>query len=384
MRKQGRLSWDQRSAVAKSNQLKAFDVQRNKCPVINSDLMGISVLSHNDVVQILHDHETYSNAVSQHLSVPNGMDPPEHSEYRQIIEKYFTDDSMKNYENLCRDLAVKLIEQVLKRDTIEFISDFALPFATQNQCAFLHWSARLRNILLRWTLRSQEAIRNQDRSDISAIAREFEELIDGLLEDRKKESKHSDNDILASLMNEKVWGRTLSNEEISSILRNWTVGEIGTISASVGILAHFLAENNDIQNQLRDEPSSLFKAIDEILRIHGPLLANRRITTKPVKISGQEFEPEERISLIWISANRDPKVFDNPDQFRLDRNSSDNLLFGAGIHVCPGAPLARLELRVFMEEFLKRTKNITLVTDSPPVHAIYPASGYAILPLMVY
>ena len=91
----------------------------------------------------------------------------------------------------------------------------------------------------------------------------------------------------------------------------------------------------------------------------------------------------ERISLIWASANRDEAVFGDPDEFRLDREPSDNLLYGAGIHDCPGAPLARLELLAVMEELLKCTDHIELVPGKDPVMAAYPASGFSTLPLRI-
>src|SRR5215469_15508540 len=93
-----------------------------------------------------------------------------------------------------------------------------------------------------------------------------------------------ETDLTAALMHENVWGRPLSNEELASILRNWTAGEIGTISAAVGILVHYLAEHTDLQRQLREKPELLAAAIEEILRIHGPLVSNRRITKLPVEI----------------------------------------------------------------------------------------------------
>jgi cytochrome P450 len=182
-------------------------------------------------------------------------------------------------------------------------------------------------------------------------------------------------------MHEKVWGRPLSNEEVASILRNWTVGEIGTISASVGILAQYLAEHADLQQQMRTRPGLLPSAIDEILRLHGPLVSNRRVAKCPVEIGGRKINAGERITLMWISANRDERIFDKPDEFRLDRDPDKNLLYGAGIHVCPGAPLARLEMRVFMEELLSCTSEITTVPEKAAAFAGYPASGFSTLPL---
>jgi cytochrome P450 len=102
-----------------------------------------------------------------------------------------------------------------------------------------------------------------------------------------------------------------------------------------------------------------------------------------VELGGRELEPGERVTLIWASANRDEAVFGDPDEFRLDRDPSQNLLYGTGIHVCPGAPLARLELRIIMEELLARTRQIAFLPDKPPVRATYPASGFSSLPLLI-
>ena len=85
----------------------------------------------------------------------------------------------------------------------------------------------------------------------------------------------------------------------------------------------------------------------------------------------------------WVAANRDPRVFDDPDAFRLDRDPADNLLYGAGIHVCPGAPLARMELRVILEELLARTSAIAPDPDQPATPAAYPASGFRSLHLLI-
>src|SRR5690606_30580651 len=123
-------------------------------------------------------------------------------------------------------------------------------------------------------------------------------------------------------------GRMLEECEIVSILRNWTVGELGTISTCVGILVHCLATHLSLQQQLRNDMSLLPAAIDEILRIHAPLIANRRITTRPVEIGGRTLPAASRISLMWASANRDESVFGDPDELRLDRDPTQNLLYG--------------------------------------------------------
>ena len=180
-------------------------------------------------------------------------------------------------------------------------------------------------------------------------------------------------------MHTRVDGRPLDLRELASVLRNWTVGEVGTISASVGILLHWLATEPDWQRRLRAEPTLLPQAIDEVLRIDGPLVANRRITTRATPLGGRTLPAGTRLSLNWIAANRDPRAFDAPETFDLAREPAANLLYGAGIHVCPGAPLARLELRLLMEELLIRTRSIELTTGHVPARAAFPDAGYASL-----
>jgi cytochrome P450 len=383
MNDESSVDWDPKAADVLRDQRAAYDAMRERCPVAYSKLMRWSVFRYEDVMRVLHDHEAFSNAVSEHLSVPSGMDPPEHTPYRMIIERYFTAERMDAFEPRCRNLSVDLVQALLQAGTVELMADFALPFAARAQCAFLSWPSRLEDPLVRWAQKNHAATFAQDRTAMSEIAREFEAMIDELVESRLESGPQAIEDVTGSLMQEKVWGRPLSQEEIASILRNWTVGEIGTLAAATGILVQYLAVHAELQSRLRAEPSLLPTAVDEILRIHGPLVASRRIATRPVEIHGRQINAGERISLMWISANRDSRVFEAPDNFRLDRDPTKNLLYGDGLHVCPGAPLARLEMRVCMEELLARTNKIELVSGHPPSNAVYPASGFSRLPLVV-
>lgn len=375
--------WNPRSDEVVRDQCAAYDEMRERCPVAYSESMQWSLFRHEDVSRVLRDHKTFSNTVSPHLSVPNGMDPPEHTVYRRIIESYFTAPRMDAFEPVCRQAVAHLVRNARAIGEVELMADFAVPFAVQIQCAFLGWPQMLHERLARWSRKNHEATLAQDLQAMSEIAREFEGFIDDMLEARQEAGTRPEDDVIASLTHEKVGGRPLSNEEIASILRNWTVGEIGTISASVGILIHYLSQHVELQERLRAQPLLLPAAIDEILRIHGPLVANRRITTRKVEIGGRKIDAGERISLNWISANRDGRVFEEPRAFRLDRDPAANLLYGAGVHVCPGAPLARMEMRVCLEQLLEQTTRIQAVPGKAPTRAVYPASGFATLPLQV-
>lgn len=334
-------------------------------------------------MRVLEDHQTFSSNASRHLSVPNGMDPPEHTVYRRIIEPYFSAQRVDAFAPECRNIAANLVDGLPAAGEVELITAVAQDFALQIQSAFLGWPTDLHEPLRQWIRDNQEATLSGSKEAMSKVAYQFDGYIKNLLTVRREAGVDAPDDITTRLLHERIDGRLLEDEEIVSILRNWTVGELGTISACVGILAHYLAVRPELQQQLREDRSLLPTAIDEILRIHAPLIANRRITSRPVEIGGRKIAAGERVTIIWASANRDESIFDQPDEFRLDRDPTKNLLYGAGIHVCPGAPLARMELRMIIEELLDRTNSISLMLASAPVKAIYPASGFSSLPLWI-
>lgn len=373
--------WDPKSAAVLRDQRAACDEMRERCPVAYSDLLGWSLFRHEDVVRVLNDPDTFSSVVSRNLSVPNGMDPPEHGQYRRVIERYFAPLAMQAFEPQCRSIAADLVRSLSGRVELELMGDFAHPFAVRVQCAFLGWPASMHEPLRLWAQKNHAATLAQDRPAMADIAHEFSGYVLGLLQPRRDAGIQGHQDVIASLSRQQVKGRPLNDEEIISILRNWTVGEISTIAAAVGVVAQYLAEHTDLQRQVRTQRALLPDAIEEILRLYGPLLANRRVTTRAVEIGGRTIGAGARISLNWVAANRDGRVFTDPQSFRLDRDASANLLYGAGIHVCPGAPLARMELRVAAQALLDGTTGIDPIPQRPPTSAVYPASGFATLPL---
>jgi cytochrome P450 len=310
------------------------------------------------------------------------MDPPEHTLFREINERYFTLERMAAFEPAVRAISRELVAG-LPRGGVELMAGLAEAFANHIQCSFMGWPDSLREPLRLWTQKNHEATLTLDRAAMSAVAVEFDSYIREQLRVRREAGAGAPDDNTTRLLAETVDGRAMTDAEIVSTVRNWTVGELGTIAASVGIIVHYLAAHSDVQQQLREHPEAIEHATDEILRMHAPLIANRRRTTTPVTIAGRDIPGGERVMVLWASANRDEDVFGDPDEFRLDRDPADNLLYGRGIHACPGAPLARLELRVLLEELLAATTAIETVPGKDPAHAAYPGGGYTILPLMV-
>ncbi|WP_229332570.1 cytochrome P450 [Spiribacter halobius] len=188
-----------------------------------------------------------------------------------------------------------------------------------------------------------------------------------LLDERRALGDDAPPDRTTRLLHEQVDGRRLTDAEIVSILRNWTMGEVGTLAASLGIIGAFLAGHPAEQERLRADPAAVPDAIEEVLRLHGPLLANRRRVTRDTTIAGQPVAAGDRVTLLWVPANRDPAAFSGPLAYRPARDQSRNLLWGEGLHVCPGAPLD--------------VAGLAPQPQATPQPAVYPASGFASVPL---
>ncbi len=366
--------WDPRDPSVLDDQRRAYDDMRERCPVAHSEFLDWSLFRHEDVAGVLADPTAYSNA-SKHPAIPNGMDPPEHTRYRRVLEPYFAPDRMAAFEPRCRDIATDLLRPLLGRDDVEFVANFAEPFPLQTLCAFLGWSPDSWERLGGWNHDNQEAALSRDRPAGKALALAFTGYVKDELRAHRAAGPDASAAVTSSLMEIEAEGEPLSEDDVVSVLRNWTAGQ-GTVAAALGILVHHLAEHPDVQRQLRDEPGQLPAAIEEILRTDGPLVANRRTTTRDVEIGGRKIGSGDTLSLMWIAANRDERSFDAPHEARLDRDQGANLLFGAGIHDCMGAPLARLELRIALEELLVRTVRIDLAATEPPSRDTYPSNGF--------
>ncbi len=378
------VQWDPKDPEVLANQIAAYDRLRLQCPVAHSDFLGYSILRHEDVLTVLGDHESFSNAVSARLTVPNGMDPPHHTIFRQVNDRYFTPGVMERFEPVCRSIAAELIDALPRGQKLNFSEIFAEIYPLRVQSSFLGWPADLEEPLRRWTIRNLVATGEQNHTAMKQIAMEFDGYIRQLLSDRRRAGENAPRDLTTSLMNKRVHDRKMTGEELVSLLRNWTVGELSTISASVGILANLLSQARELWPRLRSNPRLVDAFTDEVLRSHAPLVSNRRVTTKDVEISGVRIPAGKRVSIMWASANRDESVFGDPDDILLDRDSSLNLLYGAGIHICPGAPLARLELRVLIEELILRVDRLVPIENDPPVRAHFPGSGFSKLPLIIW
>ena len=375
--------WDSRDPAVQRDQLAAYDAMRARCPVAHDDYLGYTLFRHEDVRYALDHPEQFSSRVStRHVAVPSGMDAPEHTAFRAINDRYYTPQRLAGFAPRFRAIIRDLVAALPRGQAVDVMDGFAQRYAMRIQNAFLGWPEALEAPLTAWIEKNRRATLARDPAAIAQVALEFDGYIHDLLQERRDAGDAAPNDITTELLYDEValpeGRRRMTEEELVSMLRNWTVGELSTVSASAGIVLHFLAAHPAEQQRLRENPAAIPAAVEEIMRLEDPLVSNRRITACPVHIGGRDLPAGSRVTLNWLSANRDEAAFADALAYRPQRDQSANLVYGAGIHACPGAPLARLELRLLMEELLSGTADIALdaADPEPCAFAQYPVAGY--------
>lgn len=372
--------WDSRDPAVQRDQLAAYDAMRARCPVAHDDYLGYTLFRHEDVRYALEHPELFSSRVSsRHVAVPSGMDAPEHTAFRAINDKYYTPQRLAGFAPVFRVIIRDLVAALPRGQAVDVMDGFAQRYAMRIQNAFMGWPDSLEAPLTVWIEKNRRATLRGDRAEISAVALEFDHYIRALLQERLASAT---DDITSELLHDVVHlpdgDRLMTEAELISLIRNWTVGELSTVSAAAGIIVRFLAAHPAEQARLRADSAAIPAAVEEIMRLEDPLVSNRRITTCPVTVGGRTLPAGSRVTLNWASVNRDEAAFADALAYRPERDQGANLVYGAGIHACPGAPLARLELRLLMEELLSGTADIALDTANPEpcAFAQYPVAGY--------
>lgn len=368
---------------AAGRDLRAYtDELRPKHPVIRNVAGEWVLLRHADVVAAALDHERFSSRVSRYLQVPNGFDGEEHTRYREVIERHLSHDALEPFIPVFEGVAAQLMAELPRGSVLDAVSDIGAVFAVRAQCEWLGWPAELEPQLLEWMAENHAATRSGDHAWMVNVAEQFDKIILSVILPRRATEGDAPDDVTTRLCREMVDGRLLTETELVSILRNWTGGDLGSIALCVGVLVAHVAQQPELAERLRTASDNEVEAvIDEVLRLDDPFVSNRRITTCPVQIGGQDIPSGARVKLNWTSANRDEAVFDN-NRFDPERNAAANLVYGIGKHVCPGRLLATWELRIALQALLASVQTIKLAPDQQPEREVAPVGGYHRVPVI--
>ena len=377
--------------------LTATDEQRSEAPLARTPDGTWVVLGHPEAVAVATDHETFSSAVSRFLQVPNGMDGEEHAAFREATDPFFAPERMEALEPTVRAVAAELVEELMADvdvtgTEIDAVAALGAVFAVRAQTAWLGWPTALEPELLQWMSDNHEASRSRELSRTTEVAERFDTLIRSVVAPRRALGADAPEDLTTELMRVQVklpdpeipgsTQRALREEEIVSILRNWTGGDLGSIALCTGVLLTALADAPALTERLRHGTFTEAAAIvDELLRIDDPFVSNRRVTTCPVSLAGHQIGAGERVLIHWTSANRDERVFADPNRFDEQAHGAQNLVYGIGTHICPGRPLATLELVVLVQELLAVAD--VHAAETVGEREVAPVGGWAHAPVVL-
>ncbi len=366
------------------------DTASHEAPVLRAADDVWEIRGHREVVCAARDPERFSSSFSAHLHLPNGLDGELHGDFRALVEHYMTPQRTAALEPLLRAVANELIAERVADDggpvRVDAVADLGAPFAVRAQTRWLGWPHTLEQTLLDWIDANHAASRSGVRARNAAVAAQFDAIIHSLLAPRRAAGDEAPDDVTTELMRDESLGRPLADEEIVSILRNWTGGDLGSLALCVGVIGQFLATNPALAGRIRSGVSraELAAIVDEILRLDDPFVSSRRIAACPVELGGARIESGERVRLDWTVANLDPAAFSDPNAFDPDGNAEHNLVYGTGPHSCPGRALATAELCILVEELLAATERIEFDPLSAPDRAKPPTGGYARVPLLLW
>lgn len=337
----------------------------------------VVVTGHDLAREVVETPEKFSSAVSRFMQLPNGLDGEEHSKVRTMIERYLDAPAVEDLEPAFREIARDIIADAAKEDAVDAVGDVGAQFAVRAMTAWLGWPAEVNEELVAWVADNNAATRSGQLERTAAVAERFDDIIRSVVEPLLEDP---DDSVTSHLVRDESLGRPLEFEEIVSVLRNWTAGDLSSMAYCVGVIVEALIEHPELKERLSQGVSRAeFTAIaDEILRADSPFVSNRRVTTCPVSLDGVELPEGQKVRIHWTAANRDPETFDDVDGFDPEANAPQNLVWGAGPHACPGKDLSVIELQAFTEE-LCAVVELSRAGDGE--REIHPVGGWASLPV---
>lgn len=390
-----------------------YEALREKCPVAKEEHYGVTMVTGwQEAVDVYNDAETFSSCISvtgpfpgfpvslegmedgdvtalieQHRDeIPFSdqlptLDPPTHTNHRALLMRLITPKRMKENEDAMWQLADDILDDFLAPGEGEFIKGFAGPFTLRVIADLLGVPEADRPELLERLARGTHGsgLGNADKTLTKTPLEYLYDVFATYVEDRRAEPR---DDVLTGLATASFPDGTMP--EVGDVVRVATNVFSAGQETTVRLLStalKVLGDRPDIQQKLRADRSLLPNFIEECLRIESPVKGDFRLSRVPTTVGDQSLGAGCTVMVINGAANRDPRRFEDPDDFDPERkNARQHLAFGRGIHSCPGAPLARAETRVGLERLLDRTTDIRI---SESKHGPAESRNYQYIPTYI-
>ena len=348
-------------------------------PIARSSLnQGLVISRYEDVLWALRHPEIFSSEMEMQIAlgterpmIPQQIDPPAQTRYRKILDPRFSRKRMAEIEGRVRQHAGLLIDAVIDQGECEFDSAFAIPLPCT---AFLGLMGLPQEDLDLFLELKDGIIRpHKQTTDLEemkkirvATGKRVYAYFEGVIDDRKAKPR---DDLMTYLVGAELDGKPLSRNEVLDICFLMLLAGLDTVTATLGCNVAYLASNPDQRRKLIANPSLLDAAVEELMRWDTPVTAVPRVIKQTTTLHGVELPEGDMVTLLLGACNVDAGEFDNPDVVDFERERNRHLGFGAGAHRCLGSHLARMELRVALEEWHRRIPEYQIKPGETPQYS---------------
>lgn len=380
------LDWDPISAESIADPVAEHRRMRHGCPVVHSEQFGgfWALFRHNDIVGAARDTGTFVSAPTFSWPkldigvpwVPLQADPPHHQVYRKIITPFFRGSRLAEFEPILRQYTNKFIDAFIDRGEVDVAEELNIPVPATALCLLMGLPLDNWSNLNRWTV---DLVAAGARGDMEALTAVYDEMFAFVDEWSARRRAEPTDDLMSAMLAGEIDGRPLNDGEIQGMFVLLLTAGHETTSNNLSSAMRHLASRPDQRERLRADPDLMPSAVDEFVRLGSPVQGLARTTTRDVEVDGTTIPAGSPVVLMFASGSRDESVFDDADECVLDRDTRKHLSFGSGIHRCIGEPLARIEMRVVLTEWLRRVESWDVAGEPEP--AMWPAIGYHKLPI---
>ena len=353
----------------------AFAWMRQNDPVYLDEKHNIwGITKHRDIKDIAKDPINFSSAGGIRpdvgpLPMMIDMDAPGHVTRRRLVSEGFTPRRVRSMEDEIRRICDALIDNVAEQGSCDLVADLAAPLPPIVISNMLGVKPEDRADLLRWSDDLLKAQGSDDPVLLEAMVNAFSEYvvyISDVIEDRRQTGR--DDDLIGLLVHADDGGDRLDDDTLIHESLLIVIGGDETTRHVISGGTEALLRNPDQYAALKDDPSRIPLAVEEMLRWVTPIKNMARTTTRDVELRGKVIPEGTKLLLLYPSGNRDEEVFENPHDFDISRSPNDHVAFGFGTHFCLGNQMARMELRMMVEQLTKRLPDLALASDAPLVH----------------
>jgi cytochrome P450 len=351
-----------------------YQMLRETMPVMRIPDGGMVVLSrHDDVVFALKNPELFSSINAIEIGnvrplIPLQIDPPDHVKYRRLLDPIFAPREMAKLEPKVRALVNELIDGFIERGECEFSNDLAIPLPCQVFLEILGLPFEHIDRFLQWKddiIRPRGATVEAAKAVQARAGQAMYDYFAPVIRDRRTDPR---DDLITLFVSAEVEGHHLDDDEVADICYLMLIAGLDTVTATLTCSISYLAQHPERRDAIAADLSLVPSAVEELMRWETPVPGLPRQATQDIEVRGETIKAGENVICLLGSANLDPDEFPEPDHVDFNRSGNRHLAFGGGVHRCLGSHLARLELRVAMEEIHRRIPDYAIKAGETPTY----------------